>query len=92
MPLGRSETVCACGHPAEAHEHIPGVKFEAVYVVNEDGTHSYGLPDVWVCSGGRLVDVPEDGDIDPWDCVCGCVLHEPPIPPATRKPTEKKAA
>lgn len=81
-----SSGVCGCGHPFSDHGHVPGVQFsEAVIVTDEAGNRQYGLPDVWVCSGGRLVDVPEDGDIDPWDCVCGCVLHADPTPPATRK-------
>jgi len=66
---------CAnCGHTAEQHEHVPGVEFTGVFVVNEDGSRSFGLPDVWVCAGGR-----ESDSDDPWDHVCGCVLHAPPL-------------
>jgi hypothetical protein len=57
---------CSCGHPWSAHEHVPGIAM-------------HDLPDVWVCSGGRLVDVNKP-DVSPWDFVCGCLLHhQPPI-------------
>ena len=64
--------VCACGHPHEAHEIVKG--FECGPDVTIDG-HKV-IPDVWVCSGGRLVADPENAS--PWSFVCGCVLHEEP--------------
>lgn len=70
--------VCSCGHPADAHELVPGFEFSypAHVAVVVDGRRVAGMPDVWVCSGGRLVADPENAS--PWDFVCGCVLHEAP--------------
>lgn len=68
------EGVCECGHPAEAHGHVPG--FECGPHVTIDG-HST-IPDVWVCGGGRLVADPDE-NTSPWDFVCGCVLHRDPM-------------
>jgi hypothetical protein len=54
-----------------------------------DGQIYAGMPDVWVCTGGRLVEVGLDGTTNPWDCVCGCVLHQPP---PTEHPTRDRGA
>lgn len=64
--------VCQCGHPDSAHHLVKG--FECSPGVTIDGRTS--MPDVWVCSGGRLVADPENAS--PWDFVCGCVLHHDP--------------
>jgi len=64
--------VCSCGHPAEAHGFVAG--FTCAPQTTIDGVTV--VPDVWVCEGGRLVVVSDD--VSPWDCVCGCVLHEDP--------------
>lgn len=69
---GVAASVCSCGHPYEAHDHIKG--FECSAGVTIDGQTS--VPDVWVCSGGRLVANPENAS--PWDFACGCILHDPP--------------
>ncbi len=74
------EGVCECGHPAESHGHVPGFEFSAdvTMSVGDDPTQYTGMPDVWVCEGGRLVGDPENAS--PWDFVCGCVLHHDPRP------------
>jgi len=56
--------VCGCRHTWDQHELVEGIP-------------QLGIPDVWVCSGGRLADVNAP-DMSPWDFVCGCVLHTPP--------------
>lgn len=84
---------CTCGHPLDDHEHVPGVQFSdpkvsGTVVTDEAGNVLTGLPDVWICTGTRLVDV-NDPDVSPWDAVCGCVLHQDPSPP---KPGLRAAA
>ena len=63
--------VCDCGHPFDSHEHVAGFVCSPGVTING---HSR-VPDVWVCTGGRLVGDPENAS--PWDFVCGCVIHEP---------------
>lgn len=71
--------VCVCGHPAGAHEHVAGFEMTpgTTFTVNADPTLHTRMPDVWVCSGGRLVADPGE-DTSPWEFVCGCVLHDDP--------------
>lgn len=66
-----SDVVCECGHPWEAHELVEGFTCSPGVTI---GGRSF-VPDIWVCSGGRLADI-NDPDISPWDFVCGCILHK----------------
>lgn len=72
--------VCVCGHPYDAHGHVPGydVSPGVTITCGDDPTQHTSMPDVWVCGGGRLVADPGE-DTSPWDFVCGCVLHDDPV-------------
>jgi hypothetical protein len=71
-----SSEVCACRHPFADHELVKGFRLRHSTINGQSE-----VPDIWVCSGGRLVANPDE-DTSPWDYVCGCVLHDPP--PAER--------
>lgn len=56
----------------ESHAFVAGFRCSPGVTINGQA----GMPDVWVCGGGRLVD--DDADASPWDYVCGCVLYDNP--------------